>query len=186
MSAQGTTSGGTRAVGRRAVREIMRTDVVTVAPDRTVADLVDLLEREGITGVPVVDADGTVVGVVSVTDVARAALREASGEAEEGGEARAGEDGPGGYFRFPDGLAAEGLGSWLPAGLPRTRLGARAVREIMTPATFSVRPEATVRELARFLSRGGIHRALVFEGSRLAGVVTATDVLRALAGSTDG
>lgn len=169
-------------VGGWAVREIMQTEVVTVAPERTVAELVELLEGEGITGVPVLDSDGTVVGVVSVTDVARAALREASGEASG---AHAEREEPGGYFRSPDGLAG-GIGAWLPEGLPRTRLGARAVREIMTPATFSVRPEATVRELARFLSRGGIHRALVFDGTRLAGVVTATDVLRALAGEPGG
>lgn len=182
MSAQTTVSGGSGTVGGRDVSEIMRTDVVTVAPDRTVADLVDLLEREGITGVPVVDADEVVVGVVSVTDVARAALREASGDAG-GGDTGAREEGPGGYFRYPDGPGSAGTAGWLPAGLPRTRLGSRPVREIMTPATLSVRPDATLRELARFLSRAGVHRALVFDGSRLAGVVTATDVLRALARS---
>ena len=37
-------------------------------------------------------------------------------------------------------------------------------------------------ELARFLLRAGIHRALVLDGSALQGIVTATDVLRAVAG----
>ena len=52
----------------------------------------------------------------------------------------------------------------------------------MMPATFSVRPEATAAELARFLLRAGVHRALVFEGSKLVGIVTTMDVLRAVAG----
>lgn len=51
----------------------------------------------------------------------------------------------------------------------------------MTPATFSVRPEASLAQLARFLVRGGIHRALVLEGSTLAGIVTPMDVVRVLA-----
>lgn len=56
-----------------------------------------------------------------------------------------------------------------------------AVRDIMTPATFTVRPDATLAELARFLVRGEIHRALVLEGERLVGIVTAFDIVRAIA-----
>jgi CBS domain-containing protein len=38
-----------------------------------------------------------------------------------------------------------------------------------------------VKELADFLIRGRIHRAVVVEGERLVGIVTTMDVLRALA-----
>lgn len=158
---------------RVTVREVMKSDVVTVRPDTPVSELVALLEEERISGVPVVDADGVCVGVVSATDVNRAALGEERRASEGKGEA-----GTGPYFRLPDGPGR--LTPALPADLPRTRLGARAVREIMTPATFSVRPEATLPELARFLVRSGIHRALVYEGQRLAGIVTAMDVLRSV------
>jgi CBS domain-containing protein len=63
------------------------------------------------------------------------------------------------------------------------------VRDIMTPATFTVRPDATLREAARFLVRGGIHRALVLDGKQLVGIVSAFDIVRALAqdaGHPDG
>ena len=59
------------------VREIMRTDLVTVAPDMSVHDLARLLADHEITGAPVVDVDGEVLGVVSMTDVIRLAASEA-------------------------------------------------------------------------------------------------------------
>ena len=52
----------------------------------------------------------------------------------------------------------------------------------MTPATVGVREEATLRELARFLLRAGIHRALVMEGGKLRGTATTMDVRRGVAG----
>lgn len=61
----------------------------------------------------------------------------------------------------------------------------RTVREIMARATFSVRPEATLPETARFLNRASIHRALVFEENRLAGVLSIMDVMGAVAEAAD-
>ena len=58
------------------------------------------------------------------------------------------------------------------------------VREIMTPAKFYVRPDASLAELAHFLLRGRIHRALVMEDETLVGIVTTVDVLRTVAEGT--
>jgi CBS domain-containing protein len=51
------------------IAELMKTDVVTISPDASVHELVRVLRDEGIGGMPVVDEDGTVVGMVSSTDV---------------------------------------------------------------------------------------------------------------------
>lgn len=51
------------------VREIMTTDVVTVRPDATVDEVARLLFTHKITGMPVVDKRGTVIGIVSEFDV---------------------------------------------------------------------------------------------------------------------
>lgn len=59
--------------------------------------------------------------------------------------------------------------------------GRLKVRDIMTPSTFSVRPEATLPELARFLVRTGTHRALVLQGGRPLGIVTTFDIVRIVA-----
>lgn len=161
---------------RWTVADIMQEDVLTVAPDVTVAKLLELLEEHDVSGLPVVGADDDVQGVVSVSDVARAAGEEAASGRPPSRRGRDPSRDPlSTFFRLPDGPA-----TGLPSSLPRSKLGARAVRDIMTPATFSVRPEATLAELARFLVQGGVHRALVLDGSTLAGIVTSMDVVRAV------
>src|SRR4051794_37849083 len=51
------------------VREVMTTDVVTVAPDSGVEEAIRLLVERGIDGAPVVDGDGAVVGMLSDSDL---------------------------------------------------------------------------------------------------------------------
>ena len=55
------------------VAELMHTDVVTIAPESSIGDLVRLLADTRVSGLPVVDPTGRVVGVVSATDVLQAA-----------------------------------------------------------------------------------------------------------------
>lgn len=184
------------------VGDIMRRDVVTIGPHESVRKLVRMLSEHQVGGLPVVDRKQNVVGVVSATDVVRLIPEwEREGEAAEGGAdtelhrttgpgggdvttdeaaARTGEYEEGTFFRGPEGPLFQ-LPSVLPRPIPGTLLDRTRVQEIMTPATFSVRPEATLPELARFLLRAGIHRALVFEGSQLVGIATSYDVLRAVA-----
>ncbi|NLO26785.1 MAG: CBS domain-containing protein, partial [Actinobacteria bacterium] len=51
------------------VKDIMQTDVVTVVSDTTVEELADLLAEHKISGVPVIDGEDLVVGMVSEADV---------------------------------------------------------------------------------------------------------------------
>ena len=55
------------------VQDIMQTDVLSVRPDTTARELARILADEEISGMPVIDADGTLVGVVSQTDLVRLA-----------------------------------------------------------------------------------------------------------------
>lgn len=65
------------------VTDIMKTDLKTIAPDATVADLVGLQADEHISGVPVVDQHGRLVGVASTSDVLQAVADAASPEERE-------------------------------------------------------------------------------------------------------
>jgi CBS domain-containing protein len=49
--------------------DIMTTDVITISPDASVKELAKLLSDHGISGVPVVDSDGKLVGIVSEGDL---------------------------------------------------------------------------------------------------------------------
>lgn len=164
----------------RRVSDIMETDVVTVRPDLPIKNLIEVLEENRITGAPVVDDGENVVGVVSSTDVVRLAAEE---EEESGDRSRPSEP-----EEESDYFYAGGSGGFLPAlpsGLPKTRIGTRPVRDAMTRATFSVRPDASLAEAARFLHQAGIHRALVFDGGRLLGLVTTMGIVAAVADAAD-
>lgn len=56
------------------VADLMTIDPVTVSVDATIEDAEDLLRNNRITGLPVVDADGMLVGVISQTDLVHLAL----------------------------------------------------------------------------------------------------------------
>lgn len=177
------------------VREIMRTELVTVVPDMSVHDLAGLLADKEISGAPVVDVDGEVLGVVSMTDV----IRLAAGEADVRVGPRplvAGEFSieapPENEYEEEQDVVDYFQSVHIPPFTPRPDGGETSgsaldqydVREIMTPANFHIHPDSDLRELAAFLLRGRIHRALVMEDDRLVGIVTTVDVLRTMADST--
>lgn len=162
-------------------RDIMATEVVTVAPDTSVRELTRLLADEAISGVPVVDSSGDVMGVVSSTDVVRFAATTSDvswldAYPEETYESDV--QSRGAYFLpedWPDFVRR------VPATEVPNAFSDFTVSELMTPVSFSIEPHASVKDVADFLVRGRIHRALVIDGGRLVGIVTAMDVLRAVA-----
>jgi CBS domain-containing protein len=169
------------------VRDIMQSRVETVSPEMTVRELARFWARHGISGAPVCDASGEVLGVISSTDLVRLTAeepplpghleqRELNYPPEE--EEEEGEEASWYYYLARE---APSLYGGVPEEIPGELFDEVTVREIMTPMVFHVRPQATVAELAQFLLRGKIHRALVMEGRELVGIVTTFDVLRAVA-----
>jgi CBS domain-containing protein len=179
------------------LRKIMTDEVVSVSPEMSLRDAVELLRGEGISGVPVLSGED-VVGVLSVTDLiefsaARTAPDLAPGEdappegdfwegVEEWAPVEEEQD-PSSYFRdlWPDSeeSVAErwehaSAGSW-------DRLSEHAVGEIMTRKLCFLPPDATVKEAARYMVDRDIHRVLVMDGARLLGIVSTTDIMRAVA-----
>jgi len=49
--------------------ELLIREVVTASPDQTVSEVDEMMEREGVSGAPVVDDEGTVLGIISGTDI---------------------------------------------------------------------------------------------------------------------
>ena len=175
------------------VRDIMQSDVVTITTSATARDVARLLADEQISGVPVLDGVGQLVGVVSSTDLVRLAAEDADVQLVSSA-LRLGERGAAGASldESEDPLEEDPYGFFLPedspltdrgllAELPESRLDTTPVDEIMTPATFTVEPGTPVTDLCEFLVRGRIHRAVVVEDRHVAGIVTSADVLRAVA-----
>ena len=171
----------------------MQSDVVTVRPDTPVREVARILTESKISGVPVVEESGRIAGVVSSTDLLRLAARRADMQLESlafpgdwmdmsstyGNGADDDPDGDDGYSTGapPPWLAVAGDLDWGN----QSDSGDTRVGDVMTSAFFAVDPDATISELAQFLLRGRIHRALVVEDDRLVAIVTSFDVLRAVA-----
>ena len=63
----------------------------------------------------------------------------------------------------------------------RTELKRTAVRELMTPRPITIAPDADVRDAARQMLYAEVHRLFVEADGELVGVVSTTDIVRALA-----
>lgn len=138
----------------RPVSDVMATEVVTVEPDTALSDFLRLIEEREISGAPVVDDSGGVLGVVSYRDVVRA-TRSTAEEALDAPDVREEE-------------------------VSREVLEGHTVRDVMTPVLRRVSADTPISDVARYLATRRVHRALVFDGDRLVGIVTAFDLLQAL------
>lgn len=145
--------------------DLMNPEVLTVQTDMTVRELASFLIDSEISGAPVADTEGRLVGVVSLADIAAAAT----------GEDRSGEDGSGYFGRaWDDSLDEEDV-----EDLP---LDGMRVADIMTPQVYSVKEDATVSEIASLMLKGHLHRLLVTREDRAVGIITTSDLLGLLVG----
>ena len=151
-------------------KDIMNPDVMRVREDLTVAELAAFLTDQEISGAPVEDEHGKLVGVVSVTDIVRAT--------SSGGERYAPDHDPNFYVRgWEDRIEAEDLESlhFDDEGL--------LVRDIMTPSVFAVEAETPVRDVARSMMDSHLHRMLVVQQDKVVGIISTSDMLQLLADS---
>jgi CBS domain-containing protein len=147
--------------------DVMNPRVLAAAADWTLPELADFLVEHEISGAPVVDAAGRLLGVVSMTDIA-AALAASAGIAAGGADGRRSD-----FFRsaWPEGPSRETLADLSARGERRT------VREIMTPEVYTVTEDAPVAELAETLIEEHVHRLLVTREERVVGIVSTSDLL---------
>ena len=147
------------------VREIMDPDPVTVTPGTPVEDVIRLLSESELPGLPVVEADGRCVGIVTEADLIIA---------DEQGD-----------LHLPHYIELFGGVVFLePLRHFEDRLRkafAAKVEDMMTRDPTTVGPETSARETARIVSESGHNRLPVVEEGRLVGVVSRADVLGALA-----
>lgn len=153
----------------RSARDIMQKDLVTVSPDLPLLDAHQLFVAEEIHGAPVVADDGEVVGVLSSADLLRAVAEEhASGNADAD------------YLRDVLEFSSPDWAGGMPEDF-QDRLREVRVSDVMTTELVQVGPEATLADLAQALCDNRIHRVLITEHGRLAGIVTTFDLVGLLA-----
>jgi CBS domain-containing protein len=149
-----------------AVRDIMDPDPRTVGPDTPVEHVVRALRDHELPGLPVVDDDNRVVGIVTESDLV---LPDDEGD-----------------LHIPHYINLFGGTIFLePLSRFEERLRkafASKAEDMMTRDPDVVRPDTSVQEAARLIHESGHNRLpVVDEEGRLVGVVTRVDVLGALA-----
>ena len=146
------------------ISEIMDPNPVTVAPDASVEDVVAALREHELPGLPVVDADGQLVGIVTEADMV---LPDDQGD-----------------LHIPHYVNLFG-GTVFLESLDRfedrlRKAFAGSAKDMMTSDPDTVGPDTSVQEAARLIHETGHNRLPVVEHGRLVGVVTRVDVLGGL------
>ena len=162
------------------VRELMATEIVSVAPELTLRSAVELFAVRHIGGAPV--RSGSRLVEASSPPLPATDARP-DWDLETSGEWREGDDAPAAFFsdlwadtgedvleRFEQATGPEG-----------DMLAEHTVSEAMSRRVVHVAPETPVPSAARLMSRHELHRLLVLEEGKLCGVLSAMDVVRAVA-----
>ncbi len=150
-------------------RDLMTQPVITLRSEMGVREAAGLLVDHNVHGAPVVEPDGRVVGVLSMTDIARYERdRDTSLQRESD------------WYR----IAREGRLVGVPwrKGFHAEPPEAVFVREIMSPFVISVFEDASLADVVSILLRNLVHRLIVVRepGPKLVGVVSETDILVAI------
>ncbi|MGZ4416323.1 MAG: CBS domain-containing protein [Gaiellaceae bacterium] len=137
------------------VEQVMSREVLTVAPETSLKDVAGLLSHHRISGLPVCDANGRVLGVISEADI----LQKEQGRTPEG----------------------SGLFAWLfeRDNEAAAKIAARTAGEAMTSPAVSIEPGRPLSEAARLMIERSINRLPVVANNELVGIVTRADLVRA-------
>jgi len=136
-------------------RDVMTAPVVTVGPDTPFKDVVSMLMDEDVSGLPVVDGSGAVVGVVTESDLV-------SKEGYPGPRPRI-------LTALLDLLSDDHR--W------RRKAEGLTAGDVMTADPIVANPDESVPRIARWMVTHGINQVPVVSGGRLVGIVTRRDIV---------
>jgi CBS domain-containing protein len=144
--------------------DVMTRNVLTVGPEASVAQAIRLMLDNKVSGLPVVAADGKVVGILTEGDLLR--------RSETGTERH--------RSRWLEILMGPGC-----AAGEYVKTHGRKVEEIMTTDLISVTGDTALDEVVGVMERRRIKRVPVLDGGVLAGIVSRADLLRSLLQALD-
>jgi len=140
--------------------DVMVSNVITVSPETRVAEVAEILLRNRISAVPVVDAAGQIVGIVSEGDLMHRA--EAGTEIRRSWWLRA--------LTSNEAMAADFV-----------RSHSQNVADVMTRRVITAGPDTPLYEIANLLERNRIKRVPIVKDGKLVGIISRANLLQALA-----
>ena len=140
--------------------QIMTRNVITVLPSASILDAADIMLKNHISGLPVVNKEGELVGIISEGDFLRRS--EIGTQRKKSRLLR--------FFISPGESAVEFV-----------RERGRKVEDVMTSDPVVVDEETTLEKLVHLMEKKGVKRLPVMQGKKLVGIVSRANVLRAVA-----
>ncbi len=148
-------------------RDIMQTEILTVATSTPLSDVESLLGEHRIGGIPVTDEAGHIAGVLSMRDLLELYSQDNDSQPRRGA---------GFYHLSTRELLEEDFDSFeVPAEAEET------AGQVMTAEVYSVEVGASLDEIAKTMTKHRIHRVLVQENKKHVGLISTMDILQALA-----
>ncbi|MFH1215241.1 MAG: CBS domain-containing protein [Pseudomonadota bacterium] len=148
-------------------KDIMTTKVITVNPDLPVEALASLLWKNNISGAPVVDAEGAVIGIVTENDLIDQTKK----------------------IHIPTMISFLDSVIMLESGAKVEReiskMTGTTVGDICSKKIVSIAEDTPLDEIATIMSGKGIHTIPVFRGKELVGIVGKNDIIKTLAKKGD-
>jgi CBS domain-containing protein len=143
-------------------KDIMKKNVVTIHPDAAVKDLAEILNTNRITGVPVVDDEGELLGMISGTDVIKRCdyVNKELAKYEDEEE----------YDPF-DGCVH--IHRYFTEELFEMK-----IRDLMSTPVFTLTPDASFLDVCKVLTEKRIHRVTIAENGKLKGIIATLDVIK--------
>jgi CBS domain-containing protein len=144
-------------------QDVMTADPVSVTPSATIRELARIFEENEISGAPVVNQSGSLIGVVSKTDLIRRCTE--------------------GTVHLPPAYLFEVLAEQGDGDEESSEVIAEplvCVEDFMTEDPVTVKPDAPVDQVARLMFEKRIHRVIVVDHAKFpVGIITSLDLLGA-------
>lgn len=146
-------------------KDIMTKDVITVSPSMTIEEFARILMKNQISGAPVTNERGDLIGIATENDLITQNKR----------------------LHIPTILRL--FDAFIPLGTSRLereikRITATTVDEICTKKVIVVEPETSLEEIATIMTEKKIHLVPVVERGKIVGIIGKKDIIRGIAGET--
>ncbi|AEH60684.1 putative signal transduction protein with CBS domains [Methanosalsum zhilinae DSM 4017] len=150
------------------VKDVMNSNVIYCKPDDRISDVAQLLRKNEISGMPVVESE-KLIGLISELDLLQ--LLEIPKH---------------GTYWLPSPfevieIPIRELISWEEAKRMLTNIGTKPVKEIMRTKIYTVSPEDSIEEASTIMIKNKINRLPVVSEGKLVGIVTRGDIIKGLA-----
>jgi CBS domain-containing protein len=140
--------------------QIMTRPVITVVPETPIVEAANIMLQRHVSGLPVVNSAGHLVGIISEGDFIR--------RSEIGTQRQRGR-----FLKFILGSGKEATDFVHEHG--------RKIAEIMTPDPLTIGEDTDLEEIVELMEKNGVKRLPVMRGDKLVGIVSRSNLLQAVA-----